>query len=261
MTTSTANVRYEVHEAVATITLQRPQALNAMTIDLMAELHEAVARVDGDVGVRALVLTGAGRGFCAGQDLKNRLPDGVDIAQALTAAYLPAIAALRHCRVPVTAAVNGVAAGAGFSLALACDFIVAAESARFICSFSRIALVPDLGATYTLPRAIGRSRALRVMMTGETVTGAMAEAWGLAVACVKDEELLPWTQRWARQLALAPTRALRETRALVDAAEGTSFDEQFRDELRMQSTLRDTPDSREGVQAFLEKRPAVFRDQ
>lgn len=260
MSESTSNVGYAVQDAVATITLQRPQALNALTIDLMAELRQAVARANDDAAVRAVVLTGEGRGFCAGQDLKNRLPDGVDVVDALMDAYHPAVAALRSCRVPVTAAVNGVAAGAGFSLALACDFIVAAASARFICSFSRIALVPDLGATYMLPRAIGRARALRVMMTGEPITGPVAEDWGLAVACVPDAELMAWSQNWARQLAASPTRALRETRVLVDAAEDNSFDVQFRNELLVQRELRDAPDSREGVQAFLQKRPAVFRD-
>jgi 2-(1,2-epoxy-1,2-dihydrophenyl)acetyl-CoA isomerase len=254
-------ILYEVSEAIATITLHRPQALNALTVELMAELHQAVLRAEEDPAVRALVLTGAGRGFCAGQDLKHRLPDGVNIEDALMVAYHPAVAALRHCRVPVTAAVNGVAAGAGFSLALACDFIVAAESARFIASFSRIALVPDLGMTYMLPRAIGRARALRVMMTGEPVMGSQAEAWGLAVACVPPEDLQPWSRRWAQQLAASPTRALRETRRLVDATDANSFDQQFREELRIQNALRDSEDTREGVQAFLDKRAAVFRER
>jgi 2-(1,2-epoxy-1,2-dihydrophenyl)acetyl-CoA isomerase len=254
-------IRYEVHDAVATVTLQRPHALNALTLALMAELLDAVQRVDADNGVRALVLTGEGRGFCSGQDLKDRLPEGTDLEQALMAAYHPPIAALRGCRVPVTAAVNGVAAGAGFSLALACDFIVAAESARFISAFSRIALVPDLGATHALPRAIGYRRALRMMMTGEAISGATAQDWGLATACVPDAELMAFSQGWAQRMAGSPTRALRETRTLLEAADRQDFDTQFRDELRIQSVLRDCPDAREGVQAFLEKRPAVFRDR
>lgn len=253
------HIRYEVDHAVATITLSRPEALNAINLELMAELLHAVHRVDADTDVRALILTGAGRGFCSGQDLKQRLPQDADIVTALMEAYYPAIAALRQCRVPVTAAVNGLAAGAGFSIALACDFIIAAESARFILAFSRIGLVPDLGASYVLPRAIGRARALQVMMTGDSISAANAENWGLAIKSVPDDQLLESAGEWAQRLAQGPTVALRKMRDLVDAAEHNSFEAHFRQELQTQAVLRVGHDAREGVAAFLEKRPAVFK--
>ncbi|NLC36209.1 MAG: crotonase [Alcaligenaceae bacterium] len=253
-------IHFEIRDTIATITLNRPDALNALTFDLMAELRRAVETVNQDTRARALILTGAGRGFCSGQDLKNRLPDGADLVGTLMEAYYPGIEALRQCRVPTLAAVNGVAAGAGFSLALACDFIIAAQSARFIQAFSRIGLVPDLGATYTLPRAIGRSRALRLMMTGEPLSAATAEAWGLTAQTVEDAQLLDAARHWLQPLVNGPTQALRKTRELVNASEENSFEAQCRLELEFQQMLRAQHDAKEGGAAFLEKRKPVFKD-
>ncbi len=255
-----SQIRFEIRERIATITLNRPDALNALTLDLMAELKHAVEQVNQDSQARALILTGAGRGFCSGQDLKNRLPEGADLVGTLMEAYYPAVEALRQCRVPTLAAVNGVAAGAGFSLALACDFIIAAQSARFIQAFSRIGLVPDLGSTYALPRAIGRSRALRVMMTGEPISASTAQDWGLTVQTVEGEQLLDTARQWLQPLVNGPTQALRKTRELVNASEENSFEAQCRLELELQQMLRVQHDAKEGGAAFLEKRKPVFKD-
>jgi 2-(1,2-epoxy-1,2-dihydrophenyl)acetyl-CoA isomerase len=227
----------------------------------MADLLAAVRRAEANSQVRALVLTGAGRGFCSGQDLSDRLPAGTDIEQVLMATYYPTIAGLRGCRLPVVMAVNGVAAGAGFSLAMAGDFLIASSSARFIQAFSRIGLVPDLGSTYLLPRAVGRARALRLMMTGEPLSGAVAYDWGLAIECVQPSHLLQRSIEFAEQLGKGPLEALRETRRLVEAGEHTEFDKQFRTELAVQSRMRCTPDALEGVQAFLAKREPMFTDR
>lgn len=252
------NVLEDRRGGVALLTLNRPASLNALTLSLMADLLAAVRRAEADPAVRALVLTGAGRGFCSGQDLKDRLPAGTDLSDALMAAYYPTMEALRTCKVPVVVAVNGVAAGAGFSLAMAGDFLLAATSARFIQAFSRIGLVPDLGATLLLPRAIGRARALRLMMTGEPLSGATALEWGLAIECVESDLLLERALAFAAQLAAGPTLALRETRALVDAAARNDFEGQFRAELVTQTRMRATEDAKEGVRAFLEKRAPMF---
>lgn len=252
-------ILWEVSEGVATLTLNRPDTLNALTFELMRELKQALDRIEEDRAIRALILTGAGRGFCSGQDLRDRAPADADLETLLMAAYYPPLAGLRHCRVPVIAAVNGVAAGAGCSLALACDVIIAGRSAKFIQIFSRIGLVPDLGATYLLPRAIGRGRALRAMMTHEPIAAQTACDWGLISECVEDAELQPAARRLAVQLAQGPTQALTQTRALVDAAAHHDFEGQFRLELRAQQQIRGTHDACEGVAAFIEKRPAKFR--
>ena len=249
---------WEVQDGVATLTLNRPETLNALTFELMDELGQALQEVQSQPAIRALILTGAGRGFCSGQDLRDRAPADADIEALLMSAYYPPMAALRTCRVPVIAAVNGVAAGAGCSLAMACDVIVAGRSAKFIQIFSRIGLVPDLGATYLLPKAIGRARALRAMMTHEPISADTAYQWGLISECVDDTLLAATTRKLAAQLAQGPTQALVQTRALVDASAHQDFESQFRMELRVQQQIRQTRDAREGVAAFVEKRSAKF---
>ena len=251
-------ILFDVQEGVATLTLNRPDTLNALTFELMREVGQALDQVQSQPSIRALVLTGAGRGFCSGQDLRDRAPADADIETLLMSAYYPPLAALRSCRVPVIAAVNGVAAGAGCSLAMACDVILAARSAKFIQIFSRIGLVPDLGATYLLPRAIGRARALRAMMTHEPIPAQTAADWGLISECVDDQALPQAAHRLAVQLAQGPTQALVQTRALLDAASQNDFEAQFRLELRVQQQIRQTHDAKEGVAAFVEKRTAKF---
>ena len=245
-------------DGVATLMLNRPAARNALTSRMMGEIRAALAAWTEQPRVRALLLTAAGTVFCSGQDLKNRAPMGADVAQLLMDDYYPTIDALRKARFPVVVAVNGAVAGAGFALVMAGDIVLAARSAQFIQAFSRIGLVPDLGSTYALPRAIGRSRALRMMMTGDAIPAEQAAQWGLVSECVADEELLPAARALAQRLARGPTRALVATRAMVDEGERNDFRTQFRRELEVQKSLRESRDAREGVAAFLEKRPPVF---
>jgi 2-(1,2-epoxy-1,2-dihydrophenyl)acetyl-CoA isomerase len=245
-------------DGVATLTLNRPAARNALTSRMMGEIRAALSAWTGQPRVRALLLTAAGAAFCSGQDLKNRAPMGADIAQLLMDDYYPTVDALRKARFPVVVAVNGTVAGAGFALVMAGDIVLAARSAQFIQAFSRIGLIPDLGSTYTLPRAMGRSRALRMMLTGDAVTADQAAQWGLVSECVDDEELMPAARSLAKRLARGPTRALVATRAMVDEGERNDFRTQFRRELEVQKSLRESRDAREGVAAFLEKRRPVF---
>jgi 2-(1,2-epoxy-1,2-dihydrophenyl)acetyl-CoA isomerase len=172
--------------------------------------------------------------------------------------YLPVFRALRECRVPVIAAVNGVAAGGGFSLALACDIVLAAQSASFIQVFSRIALVPDLGSTWTLPRLVGRQRALALMLSNQPLPAAVAKEWGIALDVVADDRLMSEAKNLAHRLAEGPTRTLAATRQLVDEGVGASFEAQFRRELEVQQVMFQTADAREGVAAFTERRKARF---
>ncbi|MGE0312140.1 MAG: enoyl-CoA hydratase-related protein [Lautropia sp.] len=253
------NIRFETDEGVASITLDRPHALNALTLGMMDEVADAMTRIEADASIRALILTGTGRGFCAGQDLRLRLPEGADMVETLMACYYRTFAAIRASRVPVVVAVNGVAAGAGFSLALAGDLPIAARSATFIQAFSRIGLAPDLGSTWILPRVLGRARALKLMMTGEPLTAVEALDWGLVVDCVDDADLMPAATTLAKRLAAGPTLAYATTRRLVDDGDGNTFGRQCRLELEANARLRETADSQEAVAAFLAKREAVFR--
>jgi 2-(1,2-epoxy-1,2-dihydrophenyl)acetyl-CoA isomerase len=229
-----------------------------MTPDLLVDLAAAVRESTADATVRALVLTGAGRGFCSGQNLKAFNALGDDIASAVMKLYWPAFEALRTCRVPVVVAVNGVAAGGGFSLAMAGDIILAARSASFIQVFSRIALVPDLGSTWMLPRLIGRQRALELMLLNEPLSAERAKEWGLVREVFDDSALRGEAIKFAQRLAEGPTRTLVATRQLIEASEDASYAEQFRREIDVQSEIRKSADALEGRNAFLEKRPAKF---
>jgi 2-(1,2-epoxy-1,2-dihydrophenyl)acetyl-CoA isomerase len=254
-------ILFEVDQGVATLTLNRPQALNALTFEMMAEVRQAMARVEADRDIRALIFTAAGRGFCSGQDLKNRPPEGADIVEMYCDTYLGVFNDIRHCRVPVIIAVNGTAAGGGFSLALSGDIIMAARSTKFIQVFSRIGLIPDLGSTWLLPRAIGRTRALKLMMTNEPILADQAMEWGMLADVVDDDQLLPQARELAAKLAKGPTLALLETRKMVDEGNDNDFAAQFRRELEVNSVMRDTFDGKEGVNAFLEKRATSFRGE
>lgn len=194
-------IRFEVKAPLATLTLDRPEALNALTFQMMAEIHQALEEIECNHDIRALIVTGAGRAFCAGQDLKNRPPMGSDIVTALVEGYLPAMNGIRECRVPVVTAVNGVAAGGGCAMALLGDVTIAAESASFIQVFSRIGLAPDLGSTWLLPRLIGRNRALQMMLSNKPVPAEQALQWGMVNACVPDSALMTAAQEQAVKLA------------------------------------------------------------
>ncbi len=244
--------------AVAILTLNEPESLNAMTPDLLGALAQAIGEMTADPAIRALVLTGAGRGFCSGQNLKAAEILGDNLVEGVMKFYWPALKALRECRVPVVVAVNGVAAGGGFSLAMAGDVVVAARSANFIQVFSRIGLVPDLGSTWLLPRLIGRQRALELMLFNEPLSAERAKEWGLVREVVDDADLMPEAIKLAQRLAQGPTRTLVATRMLLEDSEHATFADQFRREIEVQSDIRRSADALEGRAAFIEKRKANF---
>jgi 2-(1,2-epoxy-1,2-dihydrophenyl)acetyl-CoA isomerase len=252
------SVKQTRDRAVGLLTLNDPASLNAMTPELLGGLATAIGEMTGDPALRALVLTGEGRGFCSGQNLKASESLGNDIVGGVMRHYWPAFRALRECRVPVIVAVNGVAAGGGFSLAMAGDIIVAARSAKFIQVFSRIGLVPDLGSTWLLPRLLGRQRALELMLLNEPLSAERALEWGLVRQVVDDDRLLDEAMKLAHRLAEGPTRALVATRQLLEESEHASYSAQFRREIEIQADIRRSEDALEGRNAFMEKRPARF---
>ena len=251
-----------VAEGVATLTLNRPERLNAFTAGLHEELAAALERAAGDDAIRALLITGAGRGFCAGQDLSERKPtpgEGPrDLSQALERYYNPLIRRLRGLEKPVVAAVNGVAAGAGAGLALACDIVIAAHSASFIEAFSRIGLVPDAGNTFFLPRLVGSARAMAMALTGEAVPAERAAEWGLIWKAVPDGALMSEARGLAVRLAQGPTRALGLTKRALNRSATNDLPAQLDLERDLQREAGQGEDYREGVAAFLEKRPPRF---
>lgn len=258
-------ILYGEDAAVATITLNRPDKLNAFSADLFTAMMAALDRVDAAAAegrVRVLVITGAGRGFCAGADLSAIAPGGIgalDLGAVLETSYNPLMLRLRAMPVPVVCAINGVAAGAGASLALAGDIAIAARSASFVLAFARIGLVPDGGATFFLPQRIGRARASGLAMLGEKIDAQTAERWGLVWQCVDDAAFAATVAALAQRLAQAPTQALVATRALFDAAETNTLAAQLAAERHAQSKAGYSADFAEGVTAFREKRPAVFK--
>jgi 2-(1,2-epoxy-1,2-dihydrophenyl)acetyl-CoA isomerase len=213
-------------------------------------------------GARVLVLTGAGRGFCAGQDLSDRAVapggDGVDLGVSLEKRYNPLIRRLTSLEMPVICAVNGVAAGAGANIALACDIVIAAKSAKFIQSFANIGLIPDSGGTWTLPRLAGQARALGLTLTGEPLTAERAEAWGMIWKCVDDDRLVEETTALAAKFASAPTRGLAMTKKLIRESGARALADQLDVERDAQRALGRTSDYKEGVAAFMEKRTPKF---
>ncbi len=255
-------VLFDVEAGVAQLTLNRPDRLNSFTMIMHGEVAEALASAADDPAVRAVLLTGAGRGFCAGQDLTDRAvaPGGtpIDLGDTVERFYAPLIRRLATIPKPVVCAVNGVAAGAGANIALACDVVVAARSAKFIQSFANIGLIPDSGGTWVLPRLVGQARALGLALTGEPLSAETAESWGLIWRCVDDDALIAEAQALAARLANGPTRGLAETKRLIRASWVQSLDAELdieRDAMRM---LGNSADYQEGVAAFTAKRPAVF---
>jgi 2-(1,2-epoxy-1,2-dihydrophenyl)acetyl-CoA isomerase len=253
------SLRYEVADAIATITLDRPEALNALTVPLKAELLAAFRMVARDRSVRAVVLTGAGRAFCAGQDLKERLePDAAPLAVEVRERYNPIIAAMRALDQPIVGAINGVAAGAGASLAFACDIRLAAEGASFIVAFARIGLVPDSGATWFLPRLVGPAKAAELALLGGTLSAADAERFGLVARVVAADALAAEARVVAEHLAGLAPRALALTKRALDRSWSVDLDGALEDEAYRQGIAGATADHAEGLAAFLEKRPPRF---
>ena len=255
-------ILYGVADGVARITLNRKERLNSFNDAMHAQLRETLDRVKTDTSVRVVLLTGAGRGFCAGQDLGDRaVAPGdapVDLGASIERNYLPLILTLRALPLPVVCAVNGVAAGAGANIALACDIVVATRSASFIQAFCKIGLIPDSGGTYWLPRLAGAARAMGLAMLGDKVTAEQAEAWGLIWKCVDDDKFAASVDALGAQLAQGPTKGLAAIKQALHAAERNTLDQQLKLERDLQRMLGYSEDYREGVAAFAGKRAPRF---
>ncbi len=253
---------FETSEGIARLTLNRPERLNSFNTVMHAEVQDALAALEHDASARVLILTGAGRGFCAGQDLGDRVvaPGGAppDLGPSIERGYKPLILALRRLPLPVIAAVNGVAAGAGANIALACDLVIAARSATFVQAFSKIGLVPDSGGTWLLPRLVGHARAMGLALLAEKLPAEQAAEWGLIWRCVEDAELASAVDTLARQLAAAPTRGLARTKQAMLEGWSRTLEQQLDVERDHQQELGHSADYAEGVAAFMEKRPPRF---
>ena len=247
-------VRFSVADAVATVTLDRPDVRNGLDGTLRRELRAAVERAAREA--RVLVLTGAGTSFCSGQDLSEDIAR--DVERALREEYEPLLTAIYDCEVPTIAAVNGAAAGAGANLALACDVVIAAESAVFLQAFARIGLIPDAGGTYWLPRQVGFARAMGAALFAEPVSARDAAAWGMIWQAVPDGEFAATVAARARQLAAGPTASYRLIKQAIRASLGNGLSDQLALEARLQAKAAATADFREGVAAFLAKRLARY---
>jgi 2-(1,2-epoxy-1,2-dihydrophenyl)acetyl-CoA isomerase len=253
-------VLIETAGAVRKLTLNRPAALNSFTSAMHRELRAALDAAADDAAVRCLVITGAGRGFCAGQDLND--PEvGTNVGQVVERIYKPLALRVASMPVPVIAMVNGVAAGAGANFALGCDIVIAAKSASFIQAFSKIGLIPDCGGTWLLPRLVGRAKAIGLGMTGDKLSAEAAERMGLIWAAVDDTALQDQTMALAQRLATMPVKALAATRRTIDESIMADYASALSLEARVQNDMGAQPDFREGVAAFLEKRAAKFSDR
>jgi 2-(1,2-epoxy-1,2-dihydrophenyl)acetyl-CoA isomerase len=255
------HILFGLEAGIARLTFNRPERLNSFNTAMHAEVRAALAQLPGSAA-RVLIITGAGRGFCAGQDLNDRAvaPGGAaaDLGESIERYYKPLVLALRSLPMPVIAAVNGVAAGAGANLALACDLVIAARSASFVQAFARLGLVPDSGGTWFLPRLIGTARALGLALLGEKLPAEQAAAWGLIWRCVEDAELGPAVEALAQGFAAAPTRGLARTKQAIYDSWGRTLTEQLDVERDYQAELGRTADYAEGVAAFGEKRTPRF---
>ena len=258
-----ATILYEAADGVATLTLNRPDKLNAFNEAMHGELARAIDRIEAEPAIRAVLLTGAGRGFCAGQDLNDRvLGEGdapPDLGATLDRLYNPLIRRICRLERPVVCAVNGVAAGAGANLAFNCDIVLAARSAKFMEPFCKLGLVPDAGGTYILPRLVGAVRARGLALLGETLSAEQAAAWGLIWRVFDDERLMPEALSLARHLATQPTKGLALTKRALLASLTNDLDAQLDLERDLQREAGRTEDYREGVSAFMAKRAPTFR--
>ena len=254
-------IDFKAEGGIARLTLNRPERLNSFTVEMHEEVRDALGRLEG---ARVLVLTGAGRGFCAGQDLNDRAVapgEAVDLGHSVETYYNPLIRTLTALPFPVIARVNGVAAGAGANIALACDIVIAARSAKFIQSFASIGLIPDSGGTWVLPRLLGQARALGLALTAEPLPAEKAADWGLIWRAVEDEALDTEVDALAARFASAPTRGLAAIKRMIRGSWERSLDAELdlqRDTMR---ELGMSADYREGVAAFMEKRPPRFTGQ
>jgi 2-(1,2-epoxy-1,2-dihydrophenyl)acetyl-CoA isomerase len=256
-------VLFSIEQGVALLSLNRPDQLNSFNTQMHGEVREALQQIRQRSDVRVLLLTAEGRGFCAGQDLSDRqvAPGAAmpDLGESIEKFYNPLVRALRDLPMPVICAVNGVAAGAGANLPLACDLVIAARSATFIQAFCKLGLVPDSGGTWTLPRLVGMARAKQLALLGDRLSAEQAEHWGLIYQCVNDEALRETALQLARHLATQPTRGLALIKRALNASFDNSFDEQLTLERDLQRLAGRTEDYREGAAAFMEKRTPTFK--
>lgn len=258
---SYTKIHYSVAEGVATITLNRPDKLNSFDREMALETIAALDAAKEDANVRAVLLTGEGRAFCAGQDLAEAIAPGTKIEEIISTQYNPIVRRLRNLPKPVVCAVNGVAAGAGANIAYACDLTLAAESANFIQSFINIGLIPDSGGTYTLPRLVGMQRAFGQMILAPKVSAKEAEALGMIWKAVPDADLMNEASALAKKLAVMPTKAIALTKEALNRSQNTSLDTQLDHENELQRIAGGSHDYNEGVKAFLEKRKPVYRGE
>jgi len=255
-------IQLQIAQGVATVTLNRPDRLNSLTRVMLSELNNALAMVRMDASVRCLLLTGAGRAFCTGQDLDDESVDPalgpVDLGAVIENSYRPIVLGVRDLPIPVVAAVNGVAAGAGANIALACDVVIAGLSASFIQPFCRLGLLPGAGGTWTLPRLVGPARAMGMALFGEPLEAADAQAWGLIWECVPDEQLGARARELALRLAEGPTLGFARTKQAILASAAQTLEASLDLEGAFLRELGGSLDYREGVAAFRARRPARF---
>lgn len=258
-------IKYDITHGVAVLTLNRPDTLNSFNTLMHEEVRQAMKNARVNTKVRCLVLTAAGRGFCAGQDLSDRSVkvsnEAPDLGESVEKNYNPLIRSIMTLDKPVVCAVNGVAAGAGASIALACDIVLAARSAKFIQAFCKIGVVPDSGGTFNLPRALGLPRAKGLALLGDRLSAEQAEKWGMIWQCVDDEELIPEAIKLAEHLATQPTKGLAMIKKLLNESFSNPLHQQLELEKEAMRTLGLTDDYREGVSAFMEKRQPTFKGQ
>ena len=257
------NILFDVTDGIARLTFNRPERLNSFNVAMHGEVREVLTSLQSGSQARVLVITGAGRGFCAGQDLGDRAvaPGGTaaDLGQSVEKYYKPLVMMLRNLPIPVIGAINGVAAGAGANIALACDLVIATRSASFIQGFAKLGLVPDSGGTWVLPRLVGTARAIGLAFLGDKLSAEQAAQWGLIWRCVEDVEFTGVIDALARQLAAAPTRSLARTKQAIYESWGRSLEEQLDIERDYQRELGYTADYVEGVAAFTQKRTPQFK--
>lgn len=251
-------LQFNIADGVASLTLTRPDKLNSFDRQMALEVIDALDRCAADALVRAVLITGSGRAFCAGQDLAEAIAPGTKIEDILTTQYNPIVRRIRALKKPVIAAVNGVAAGAGANIAYACDLTLAAESANFIQSFINIGLIPDSGGTFTLPRLVGMQRAFGQMILAPKVSAKEAESLGMIWKALPDEELMNEATALAKKLATMPTKAIALTKEALNRSQGSTLEAQLDVENELQSIAGRSHDYNEGVKAFLEKRKPVY---